>query len=143
MKMPVHCPACQARLRATRLRCGRCGTAVEGDFDLGLGALGREDGRFARAFLLARGNLRELERSLGLSYAALRGRLDALVTHLEGQLGSTLGEAGGEAGHGGVPVGRPGGDVVAVLDRLEAGEIDAQTAARLLRGAGPEDGDEG
>lgn len=135
MRLPVHCPACDGPLHATRLSCARCGTAVEGEFDLGLGALGREDGRFARAFLLARGNLRELERSLGLSYAALRGRLDALVSHLESQLGQALGEAetrGQAAVLGGS---RGDGQVRQVLDRLEAGEIDAAEAARLLRTA--------
>lgn len=128
MRMPVHCPACEGQLQATRLVCRRCGTAVESVFNLGLAALDRDDDQFARAFLLARGNLRELERSLGLSYAALRGRLDALVTHLEGQIAEALSterpQAAPEEARGGVQT---------ILDRLEAGEIDAATAARWLR----------
>lgn len=130
IRMPVRCPACDDRLLAVRLRCGRCGTAIEGEFDLGLGALGADDASFARAFLLARGNLRELERTFGLSYAALRGRLDALVGHLEGEIAEALTD--GEH----APA-RPGAaleDIGGVLDRLEGGEIDAAEAARRLRG---------
>jgi hypothetical protein len=136
--MPVQCPACNGALRVTRLRCGECGTAVEGEFDLGLAALSGEEGGFARAFLLARGNLRELERTLGLSYAALRGRLDALVGHLEGQVAQALGESPRACAGG------PGAqrDVMAILDRLEAGEIDADEAARRRRGEGRAAGDD-
>ena len=132
MRMPVQCPACNGALKATRLHCEGCGTAIEGEFDLGLGGLGSEDGQFARAFLLARGNLRELERSLGLSYAALRGRLDALVTHLEAQLAQAFGDAP-QGTRTGASAPSAATDVHLVLDRLEAGEIEPAEAARLLR----------
>jgi hypothetical protein len=139
--MPVNCPSCDGPLRVTRLRCGRCGTAVEGDFDLGLGSLSGEEGSFARAFLLARGNLRELERTLGLSYAALRGRLDTLVTHLEGQITRSLGEEPEGAGQGEGQTGSMA-TVPGILDRLEAGEIGADEAVRLLRGDAAERADD-
>ena len=109
---------------ATRLRCEACGTAVEGRFDLGLASLGGEDQAFARAFLLARGNLRELERTLGLGYAALRGRLDAVVARLERSLADEAVRSGSGASVDAGPH--------AVLDALEAGEIDAAEATRRL-----------
>jgi hypothetical protein len=126
---PVRCPACHGPLSVVRLVCERCGTAVEGRFEAGLGRLEPDDQRFAHAFLLARGNLRELERTLGLSYAALRGRLDTLVARLEADLAQAAPALDADT----APA--PARGVAAVLDALERGEIDATEAARRLRSA--------
>lgn len=122
------CPACHGLLVATRLRCEACDTAVEGRFPLGLTGLTGDEQAFARAFLLARGNLRELERTLGMGYAALRGRLDALVSRLEAVLTGETDMQGTEDGE------RETGGSWAVLEALEAGEIDPAEAVRRLRG---------
>ncbi len=119
-----HCPACGGELRITRLSCGSCETEITGRFAatvfdrLSPGSLA-----FAEAFLRARGNVKEMERELGVPYAAVRNRLDEVVAELgferrgEAQAPAPPSEDGGRRG---------------VLERLERGEIDAETAVTML-----------
>jgi hypothetical protein len=77
------CPVCQGELSITRLHCRSCGTALEGEFGVGrFGRLEREQLTFLESFLRARGNLKELERELGISYPTVRGRLETLLRSL-------------------------------------------------------------
>jgi hypothetical protein len=77
------CPVCSGELAVTRLHCRSCGTTLEGDFSVGrFGRLGREQLALLESFLRARGNLREIERELGLSYPTVRSRVEALVRAL-------------------------------------------------------------
>src|SRR6478609_11946816 len=77
------CPVCSNELAVTRLQCRSCGTSLEGDFSVGrFGRLNRDQMTLLESFLRSRGNLREMERELGLSYPTLRGRVDALVRAL-------------------------------------------------------------
>src|SRR5918994_298276 len=77
------CPVCSNELGITRLRCGSCGTTLEGDFSVGrFGRLNRDQVALLESFLRSRGNLREMERELGISYPTVRGRVEALVRAL-------------------------------------------------------------
>jgi hypothetical protein len=77
------CPVCQGELTVTRLNCRSCGTSIEGEFSVGrFGRLSREQLALLESFLRTRGNLRELERELGVSYPTVRGRIDALLKAL-------------------------------------------------------------
>ena len=63
------CPVCSGELAVTRLRCGDCGTVIEGEFGVGRFArLTREQTLVLESFLRSRGNLRDMERELGISY---------------------------------------------------------------------------
>ena len=53
-------------------------------------ALPEEQLSFLRLFVARRGNLRELERELGISYPTVRGRLDELLKALGYNAGPTL-----------------------------------------------------
>jgi hypothetical protein len=78
--MPYACPSCQNALKAVRLTCGACGTAVEGGFDLPvLARLDAEDQLFLLSFLKSSGSLKEMARQQGVSYPTVRNRLDALI----------------------------------------------------------------
>ncbi|HEY7598772.1 MAG TPA: DUF2089 domain-containing protein [Candidatus Limnocylindrales bacterium] len=78
------CPVCEGDLRVTRLACATCGTAIEGQFSVGrFSRLGREQLALLESFLRARGNLRELERELGISYPTVRNRIEALLRALD------------------------------------------------------------
>src|SRR6478609_7306463 len=77
------CPVCSHELSVTRLNCAECGTTLEGSFSVGrFGRLNRDQMSLLESFLRSRGNLREMERELGLSYPTIRGRVDALVRAL-------------------------------------------------------------
>ena len=77
------CPVCSGELGVTRLRCRSCGTTLEGDFSVGrFGRLDRDQLALLESFLRSRGNLREMERELGISYPTVRSRVEALVRSL-------------------------------------------------------------
>jgi hypothetical protein len=77
------CPVCSGELTIARLHCRSCGTALEGEFGVGrFGKLDREQMALLESFLRSRGNLKEMERELGISYPTVRGRVDALVRTL-------------------------------------------------------------
>ncbi|HEY5629947.1 MAG TPA: DUF2089 domain-containing protein, partial [Candidatus Limnocylindrales bacterium] len=77
------CPVCAHELAVTRLRCGECGTTIEGEFSVGrFGRLTREQTQVLESFLRSRGNLRDMERELGISYPTVRARVETLVRAL-------------------------------------------------------------
>ncbi len=77
------CPVCAEELAVTRLHCAACGTTLEGDFSVGrFGRLTREQLAVLESFLRARGNLRDMERELGISYPTVRSRVEAVVRAL-------------------------------------------------------------
>jgi len=116
-----RCPVCDGEMEVVRLHCRSCGSALEGRFSLGkFQSLSKEQLQFAELFIKNRGNIKEMERELGVSYPTVRSRLDAVIR----ALGYDVPEEPRAA-----PDGRK-----EVLARLERGEIGADEAIRLLRG---------
>jgi len=77
------CPVCSGELAVTRLHCRSCGTTLEGEFSVGrFGRLTKEQLVLLESFLRSRGNLRDMERELGISYPTVRSRVEALVRAL-------------------------------------------------------------
>jgi hypothetical protein len=77
------CPVCANELSVTRLHCRSCGTTLEGEFSVGrFGRLDRDGLTLLESFLRSRGNLREMERELGISYPTVRARVEAHVRGL-------------------------------------------------------------
>lgn len=75
--LPNQCPVCGGDLLVTRLECSACGTEVNGTFALGnLARLREPHASLIDMFLRVRGNVKEMERELGLSYPTVRARLD-------------------------------------------------------------------
>jgi hypothetical protein len=124
------CPVCSSELSITRLQCRGCGTAIEGDFNVGrFGRLSREQLALLESFLRSRGNLKELERELKVSYPTVRARVDALLVALglgDGQSGDFDG-GDGSSRSGEAELRRD------VLERLARHEITADEAAALIR----------
>ena len=122
------CPVCSGELGVTRLRCRSCGTTLEGDFSVGRFArLDRDQLALLESFLRARGNLREMERELGISYPTVRSRVEALVRSLG---------FGPRSDDGAAPAGEPGQTREDILDRLARREISAEEAAQAIRSLG-------
>jgi hypothetical protein len=75
--IPGHCPVCEGDLLVTQLRCSNCGTEVNGTFTLsGLATLREPHASLLEMFLRLRGNVKDMERELGLSYPTVRARLE-------------------------------------------------------------------
>jgi hypothetical protein len=118
-----RCPACHGQLDVTRQSCRECDTVVEGSFESCLFCrLSPEGLHFAVTFVKNRGNLKEMERELGLSYPTLRSRLNALLLELGFEADTGADE----------PEGEMSGQRRAVLELLDSGEINAVEAAERL-----------
>ena len=126
------CPVCSAELAVTRLHCRSCGTTLEGDFSVGrFGRLNREQTALLESFLRSRGNLREMERELGISYPTVRSRVEALVRALG--FGPRADAAEEEDPD---PTAPEGTTRQAILERLARHEISAEDAAAAIRALG-------
>ncbi len=113
--LPPRCPSCSGRLRVVKLECPACEAEVSGNFEgCSVCALDGEHRRVLDLFLAARGNLKEVQKDLGVSYPTTRQRVDAMFARLEGN-----------------PEPQEPADVLA---RLKAGEINIEEAEKLLRG---------
>ena len=122
-KILEKCPACQNDVIVTHLRCTRCTCEVIGQFQPTIfNRLSPESLAFVETFVRLRGNIKEMERELGLPYSTIRNRLDDVIAELGFATGdhSEL-EAAQSASRRDV------------LDRLESGEITAGDAAEELR----------
>jgi hypothetical protein len=118
---PRDCPVCGERLALTRLSCQDCGTELSGVFGAcDFCALGEEDREILRVFLSSRGNMKDVERHLGVSYPTARSRFDAL-----------LGRLGLAPAPEPVPD-RSRADRLEVLEKLARGEVDVDAASDLI-----------
>jgi hypothetical protein len=77
---PSDCPVCGDQLITTRLGCTSCGTELVGMFaSCDFCALSSTELDMLRVFLAARGNMREVEKHLGVSYPTARLRFTELL----------------------------------------------------------------
>lgn len=140
------CPVCASELAVTRLRCGECGTTIEGEFTVGrFGRLSREQLQVLESFLRSRGNLRDMERELGISYPTVRARVEALVRALgfgprDEADPPTAEEAAATAANAAETAAVAAEEVAAarrdVLERLARHELTAEAAAEAIRTLG-------
>ncbi len=67
----------------TRLGCDACDTELSGRFEVSeFAALNSDEWATLKVFLASRGNMKEVERHLGVSYPTARSRFDALLAKL-------------------------------------------------------------
>ena len=121
---PQSCPVCRHRLEVTQLGCPSCGTGLSGQFQpCEFCGLDDTERNTLRVFLASRGNMKELERHLGVSYPTARARFDDLLKR--------LGLEGGPAAATSTETGDPDSR----LDTLEAlarGELSVDDARARL-----------
>jgi hypothetical protein len=122
------CPVCGGDLEVTELQCPSCRTRVSGHFDLcKFCKLPQEQRAFAEIFIKNRGNIRDVEKELGISYPTVRGRLEALIRALGYPVDSEpeVSEA------------QRAVQKKAIIDKLSKGELSAQEAIRQLKNLSP------
>ena len=118
-----RCPVCGESLEVTKLSCPRRDTSISGHFEtFKFCQMSDEHRDFVTTFIRCRGNIKEVERELGISYPTVRGRLDTVIQAL------------------GFPVERDREDEAEVagrrkeiLDSLSKGELSADEAVKLLK----------
>lgn len=118
-KILERCPSCGRDLEITRLSCTSCETTVQGRYQpCPFCSLSPESTSFLLTFVRCRGNVKEMERELGISYWTVRRRLDGLIEEL------------------GVEAAVESEDVTTlqldVLEQVSRGELGATAAAEIL-----------
>lgn len=111
------CPVCGKPMEVTKLSCNYCDTHIEGHFTLcKFCKLSNEQKHFAEVFIKNRGNIKEIEKELGISYPTVRNKLEDIIKAL---------------GHS--PKYTPTVDKKEVLNKLSSGEITSEEAVELLK----------
>ncbi len=122
--VPGLCPVCGQKLSVSKLTCHHCETTIEGNFEscrfCGLSA---EQKHFVEVFLKSRGNIKEVERELGISYPTVRGRLDNVLEAMGYRVEQ----------EDRLETSRQRRDI---LEQLAKGEIAADDAVKLLKALG-------
>jgi len=117
------CPVCGQDTCVTSISCNNCGTKIEGHFQLcRFCRLTGEQKYFIETFIKCRGNIKEVEREMGISYPTVKNRLEDAAR----ALGSTNAEETG-----------PDDDQASqrrkeILSRLDNGRISVEEALRML-----------
>ena len=77
------CPSCRADLEISVLRCPECGLELKNNFELSaFDRLSSEKAAFLLAFLRNRGNLKNLQSEMQISYPLAKKKLDELLIDL-------------------------------------------------------------
>src|SRR5690606_18570351 len=112
-----------SNLEVTRLHCRNCDTTLDGHFALGrLYHLNKEQLEFVETFIRCEGKITRVEQEMGMSYPAVRARLNDVIRAL------------------GYEVGETDKDVVSdeqrrnVLQEVASGSLSAEEAIELLSG---------
>jgi len=113
-----RCPVCDNETKISEIYCKKCDTTIRSEFDLcNFCKLNEQQKYFVEIFLKNRGNIKEIEREMGISYPTVRNKLDeviyALGYRVEQQKTSSANKK-------------------EVLERLSRGEINKDEALKLL-----------
>lgn len=85
MSYPVinKCSVCGGQLKVSSLHCDSCDTHYHGNFHFDkFTYLSAQQKHFIEVFLKCRGNIREVEKELEISYPTVRARLDDVISSL-------------------------------------------------------------
>ncbi len=117
-KIIETCPTCNNRsLTISEVTCDACGTQVRSRYrPCPFCALNDEEQTFLLLFVRSRGNLKEVEKTLGVSYPTVRSKLDEIIDRL-------------------APPAAPVSGRKAVLDQVQSGRLSVEEALALLRTA--------
>ncbi|MDP4143331.1 MAG: DUF2089 domain-containing protein [Bacillota bacterium] len=117
-KIITQCPVCSSKLTVTKLKCRKCDTVIENNFELSkFSYLSTEQLNFIEVFIKCKGNIKDVERELGISYPTVRGKLEDVI--------AALGYS--------APAKAKQDDNSEIISRLEKGEISAEEALNLLK----------
>lgn len=116
-KVLSRCPVCGSRMTVTSIKCSKCQTVIENNFTLSkFEYLDAEQLEFIELFLKSRGNIKDVEKELGISYPTVRAKLDDVIA----ALGYTVSK-------------KPAVSNEDILESLEKGEITADQAVNMLK----------
>jgi hypothetical protein len=113
------CPICNGDITITKITCNNCHTTIEGEFDLcKFCKLTTEQKSFIDIFIKCRGNIKEVEKELRVSYPTVKNRLEDVANAL-----------GYESD---ISITNKNTRKKEILDRLNNGEITFDEAIKLM-----------
>lgn len=116
-EVPGKCPLCDSDIEVSEIQCNKCGIVIRGEFDLcKFCRLNQQQKYFVEVFIKNRGNIKEIEKELRISYPTVRNKLDDVISDL---------------GH---TVKKPSVNQKKILEKLKEGKISKEEALKLLRG---------
>lgn len=119
-KAPGKCCVCGGKLSVTRLHCDNCGSDITGNFEgCRFCALPKEQSEYLITFLRCRGNIKEIEKELGISYPTVKNMTENLL--------SALGLSAKEPAEGEVL------SKTEILKMLERKEISSAEAMKMIK----------
>ena len=122
-KVLEGCPTCGGELTISGLQCHACHTRIESQYSTcPFCRLNQQSLDFIEIFVKNRGNIKEMERELGISYPTVRNRLNAVIAELGYEVGAEPSPADDRSEKRGE-----------VLKQLDKGEISAPEAAELIK----------
>jgi len=113
------CPVCGNNTTINKISCSECGTVIEGNFELcKFCRLTAEQKKFIEIFIKCRGNIKEVEKEMKISYPTVKNKLEdaAFALGYKGSYEATEGPSQKE-----------------IIDRLNKGEITVDEALSLLK----------
>lgn len=118
LNLPSGCPLCGEAIEIKQIKCTGCGSEINGSFKTdAMMALPPEYQKFIAVFLRHRGNIKAVEKELGISYPTINKMLDSI--------NAMLGLAGAPEGK---PLTRK-----EILDSIERGEMSVKDATFILK----------
>ena len=79
MSLPSGCPLCGGAIEVKQIKCTGCGSEIKGSFRTDtMTALPPEYQKFIVVFLRHRGNIKAVEKELGISYPTINKMLDSI-----------------------------------------------------------------
>lgn len=119
-KVLNKCPVCSSKLIVKKLQCTKCNTTIENDFTLSkFEYLNQSQLQFVEVFLKSRGNIKDVEKELGISYPTVRAKLDEVLMALGYKPDKRENDNNSNSKD--------------VLDALEKGEISPEEALNKLK----------
>ena len=77
-----QCPVCNSNLEIVEYHCPNCDTSIKGKFGIGdLSLLSPVQQEFVKIFVCSQGNIKIVEKALGISYPTVKNRLSE-VSHV-------------------------------------------------------------
>ena len=130
-KAPCQCPICGDELNVTKLSCLKCKTNIEGQFTINkFSKLQEEQLEFIEIFIKCRGNIKDVEKDMGISYPTVRNKLEGVIQALGYSVDKYDYSEERKQNH------NTNEKKQQILEGLEKGEISPQEAALQLRKLG-------
>lgn len=124
------CPVCKGNLHVHTLHCDQCGTSVEGNFTLSkFNYLETEKLYFIEVFIKNRGNIKQIEKELNISYPTVKKMLDDVIVGL----GYSLEPYDDEVFTKEKDKEESKVSKTSILEQIEKGELNVAAAIELLK----------